>query len=120
MKRMQQVAVALIAGMITMLSLSSCQMIRGAGVTEEYDAAIKTIVIEKTAEKLAAEGIDGVTKDELDGWYDAVVQSDQINAIASSVASNAAMSNKVMQIIEDYRWEIVGKTLGEPTQPQGP
>ena len=99
--------------------LSGCAMLRDAGVGSAYDGAVKVLVLSQVQRALEREGFapGSVTADELSSWYDAVVASMEVRQIAATMVGNAAVSNRVSELIQEYLPKIKGDPGPEPEVP---
>lgn len=80
-----------------------CASLEKTGLTAQ-NPAVKQVVLLQVQKAMVKEGLsdEDVDMEKLGEWYDIVVSIPQLKALAADVEKNAAVSNRVQSLIEEY------------------
>jgi len=101
---MKAIMACVLAGLMAVAV--GCTVIRGAGITEDMNPAVKQLVMKRVARELKSQGLE-VSNKELSKWYDDVVASAEIQAIAEEIGGNVSVKARAEDLIKEYYPAII-------------
>jgi len=93
--------IAAMALVLVMAAATGCTLIRAGGISEDMDPALKRLVMHRVQKELVRQGLT-VSDKELSTWYDEVVKSAEIQALAEQIGQNVSIRGKAEELIKEY------------------
>ena len=95
--------------LIAVVALTGCAtMLERFGLPSEYERSIETLVVEAVMQAAAKEGITDVPRNDIVKWYRLAVESDEAAVIASDAIAYQSVSNRIVELIAEYRTQLSG------------
>jgi len=91
------------------LAVAGCAALQGLTGGAENQDAVQAYVISQVEARLEEEGLGGqFSREELQSIYDQLARDAVLSNIVDQVMDKAAVSNRVVDIINDHLYRVVG------------